>query len=215
MKIQILISKGSWANKYRNHIRSRFKKFANTIKILDNHKDLKKKYNVNIVFSYFKIIPKKYLLYSKNNLITHESKVPKGKGMSPLTWQILKNKNKIFFSLLEADTKIDSGTIYYRKKVKIKKDLLFDEIKKIQLIENLKLLEKFLKFLKRKKRAPKSFIQVGKSTYFKKRLPKDSKIDINESIRSQFNLLRVSDSKNYPTFFKMYGKKYKIIISKL
>ena len=127
MKIQILISKGSWANKYRNDIRSRFKKFSNNIKILDNHKKLNKKYDINIIFSYFKIIPKKYLLYSKNNLITHESKVPKGKGMSPLTWQILKNKTKIFFSLIEADTKIDSGTIYYQKKVN-KKDLLFDEI---------------------------------------------------------------------------------------
>ena len=215
MKIQILISKGSWANKYRNDIRSRFKKFSNTIKILDNHKKLNKKYDINIIFSYFKIIPKKYLLYSKNNLITHESKVPKGKGMSPLTWQILKNKTKIFFSLIEADTKIDSGTIYYQKKVKIKKDLLFDEIKKIQLIENLKLLEKFLKFLKKKKRAPKSFIQIGKSTYLKRRVPKDSKIDINDSIRNQFNLLRVSDNKNYPAFFKIYGKKYKINISKL
>ena len=44
--------------------------------------------------------------------------------MSPLTWQILANKDKIYFSLIEANNKIDSGSIYYQKIVYIRKDLL-------------------------------------------------------------------------------------------
>jgi hypothetical protein len=58
-----------------------------------------------------------------------------------------KNKKKVFFSLIEASSKIDNGKVYYQKKIKIPKDLLFDEIKKIQLDENLKLIIKFLNFL--------------------------------------------------------------------
>ena len=135
--------------------------------------------------------------------------------MSPLTWQILEKKEKIFFSLIEADSKIDNGVIYFQKKIKVKKNLLFDEIKKIQLVENLKLIEKFLKYYKKKKIIPIGKKQIGKTTMYRKRIPNDSKLDINQSIKAQFNLLRVSDEKNYPSFFKMYGKKYIVKISKI
>ena len=214
MKIQILISKSSWANKHKKEILNKLKKFSNEVKILNNHKKLKKK-DINIIFSYFKLIPEAYLKKSKINLIPHESNLPKGKGMSPLTWQILKGKKKIYFSLLEANSKVDSGVIYYKKKKNIPKNYLFEEIKKIQLDENLKLIVKFIQFYKKKKYAPKSKIQIGKSTFFKKRGPKDSEIDIKKSILSQFNLLRVVDNENYPAFFKIYGKKYILKITKL
>ena len=58
MKIQILISKNSWANKYKNLIKLKLKKYSNTIKFFNKHQNLKKKYDINIIFSYFKIIPK-------------------------------------------------------------------------------------------------------------------------------------------------------------
>jgi methionyl-tRNA formyltransferase len=214
MKIQILISKSSWANEYKSYIKFRLKKYTNTIKFFDKHKNLKKNYDINIIFSYFKIIPKKFLSFSKTNLIPHESKLPEGKGMSPLTWQILEKKDKVFFSLIEADPKIDNGVVYFKKKIKIKKDLLFNEIKKIQLIENLKLLEKFIKYYYKNKKIPIGKKQTGKSSLYRKRTPSDSKLDINQSVKSQFNLLRVSDNKNYPAFFKIYKKKYIIKISK-
>ncbi len=215
MKIQILISKSSWANTYKKKILNSLKKFSNNIEILSNHKKLKKDCDINIIFSYFKIIPKTYLDKSKINLIPHESNLPKGKGMSPLTWQILENKKKIYFSLIEASTKIDNGVIYYKKKIILPKYLLFDEIKKIQLNENLKLIIKFITFYKKKNKAPKSKKQIGKDTYYRKRNPEDSQININRSILSQFNLLRTVDNKNYPAFFKIYGKKYFLKITKV
>ena len=88
MKIQILISKSSWANAYKKEIFSKVKEFSKSVSFLQNHKELKGNYDINIIFSYFKIIPKIYLKKSKVNLIPHESNLPKGKGMSPLTWQI-------------------------------------------------------------------------------------------------------------------------------
>jgi len=214
MKIQILISKSSWANAYKKEIFSKLKEFSKSISFLQNHKELKDNYDINIIFSYFKIIPKTYLKKSKVNLIPHESNLPKGKGMSPLTWQILEGKKKIYFSLIEANSKIDNGVVYYKKIKTIPKNFLFDEIKKIQLNENLKLIVKFIKFYKRKNRVPKSKIQIGKSTFYKKRVPKNSEIKIKNSILSQFNLLRVVDNKNYPAYFRVYGKKYILKISK-
>ena len=167
MKIQILISKFSWANNYKKEILTKLKKFSKDIKILHSHKELKKNNDINIIFSYFKIIPTQYLKKSKVNLITHESNLPKGKGMSPLTWQILKGKTKVFFSLIEASSKVDSGVIYYKKEIIIPKTILFDEIKKIQLDENLKLIIKFIKFYKKKIKHRKVNSKLEKALFTK------------------------------------------------
>lgn len=214
MKIQILIDKSSWANKFEIIIKKKLKRFSKNIKILNHHNKLKNNYDVNIIFSYFKKIPNKFLKKSKLNLVPHESDLPNGKGMSPLTWQILKNGKEVVFSLIEASSKIDNGKIYYKKKVKIPKYLLFEDIKKIQLKNNLLLIQKILNFLKKNQKPPPKKSGVGKSSFFKKRTPKDSKLDINLSIKDQFNLLRVCDNENYPPFFKIHGKKYVLKINK-
>lgn len=214
MKIQILISKDSWANKYSNFLKKKLGRISKKVLVLSNHKKLKNNFDVNIIFSYFKIISKKYLDRSRFNLITHESDLPKGRGMSPLTWQLLNKKKKIVFSLIEASEKMDAGKIYYKKKINFKNDLLFNEIKFIQFNQNLKLIEKFILFLKKNKIPPSSKEQVGKPTYYKLRTIKDSELNINKSLKSQFNLLRLCDFENYPSFFRLNKKKYLIKLIK-
>lgn len=212
MKIQLLVSKKSWATKKLSLIKKILLKFDKKIKIINNHKNLKNKYDVNIIFSYFKIIEKKYLKRSKKNIVIHASDLPHGRGMSPLTWQILKGKTKIIFSLIEVNEKIDEGEIYYKRKVNIPNNILFDEIKKIQFNVSLKFISRFLGQYKKTKKFPKSFKQVGKTHYFKRRSAIDSKLDINKSLKSQFNLLRVCDSENYPSYFIFNKKKFKLKI---
>ncbi len=214
MKIQILIDKYSWANKFKMIIKKELKNFSKNIKILNHHNKLKNNYDVNIIFSYFKKIPKKYLKKSKLNLVPHESDLPFGKGMSPLTWQILKNRREVVFSLIEASSKIDNGKIYHKKKIKIPRHLLFEDIKSIQLRQNILLIKKVLNFLKKKQKIPPKKPSMGKSSFFRKRTPKDSELNINLSIKDQFNLLRVCDNENYPPFFKIYGRKYILKVSK-
>ena len=48
MKIQILISKNSWANKYKKDIKKKLKSFFKKYFFLNNHKKLKK--NMRFVF---------------------------------------------------------------------------------------------------------------------------------------------------------------------
>lgn len=214
MKIQILISKNSWAMNYKKDLKKKLGKYTKKIIFLNNHKKLKNKQDINIIFSYFKIIDKKSLKKSKYNLVPHEADLPKGRGMSPLSWQILKNKNLITFSLIEAAQKMDAGRIYFKNKVTLRKDIVFDEIKQIQFNQNIKLILKFIKFYKKNKKAPKSEVQTGKATYYKLRKKNDSKVDISKSLKSQFNLLRISDFKNYPNFFFFNKKKFFIKIIK-
>ena len=100
MKIQLLISKTSWARNYLDTIKKDLSKYCRKIHTTHDEKNLKKNYEVNIIFSYFKKISVNYLKRSKYNLIPHESKLPYGRGMSPLTWQLIKGKSKIYFSLI-------------------------------------------------------------------------------------------------------------------
>jgi methionyl-tRNA formyltransferase len=209
MKILILISKTSWANSYKKLIKQELTLFSKKIKFISNHKTIKRKYryDINIIFSYFKIIEPKYLKYCKFNIIPHESDLPKGRGMSPLTWEILNGKKFFSFCLIEASSETDSGKIYFKKKVKIPENILFNEIKEIQFRENLFLIKKFLNSYKKKKPI-KYKEQRGKPTFYKSRKPRDHKLNVNKTIKSQFNLLRTSDNKLYPAYFEYKNKKF-------
>ncbi|EOI4477321.1 hypothetical protein ACMT2A_000771 [Campylobacter jejuni] len=50
--------------------------------------------------------------------------------------------------------------------------------------------------------------QVGKESFYPKRSPKDSELDINKSLNEQFNLLRIASNEDFPAFFYKDGKKF-------
>ena len=52
------------------------------------------------------------------------------------------------------------------------------------------------------------------STYYPKRSPKDSEIDIYKTISEQFDLIRVCDSKRFPAYFYKDGTRFNITIEK-
>ena len=168
--------------------------------------------NQNIVFpiSYTKILPESFLNNNELVLIIHASKLPKHRGFSPLQNQILKNKNKIYISLIKAVNKVDEGPIFIQNSFKLNGTELYDEIRSIQGLQFLKIIKKFLNDYPK----VKSRKQVGKGNFNKKRSVKDSKLDIKKSIKQQFNHLRINDNKNYPSFFLYKGRKYIIKIYK-
>ena len=76
------------------------------------------------------------------------------------------------------------------------------------------MIKKFLKYYKKFNKAPEAKKQEGNPTYLKLRTPLNSKLDINKSIKSQFNLLRICDNKNYPAFFNYKNHKFLIKLYK-
>ena len=146
MQIQCLISKKSWVtDKHKLIIQEKLRKFCKKIYFFDNHKKLKKKYDVNFIFTYKEKIPNKSLLKSKYNIIVHGSSLPKGRGMSPISWQLLKDVNEIVFTLFNASENYDEGFYFIKKKIKFRGNELFNEIKDIQFNETIKLYLSFLK----------------------------------------------------------------------
>lgn len=168
--------------------------------------------NQDIVFpiSYTKILPESFLKKNKLVVIAHSSKLPKDKGFAPLQNQILRNKNKAYMTLIKAEKEVDTGPIYFQNSFMLDGTELNDEIRNIQGVQLLKIIKQFLvKFPK-----VKSTKQIGKGNFNRRMYPKDSELDINKTIKEQFNNMRINDNELYPSFFKYRGKKYILKIYK-
>ncbi len=204
----LLDKKNNWISKYIN-----FRSFKNSRKYYFKVKrELHLIKNQDIVFpiNFTKILSKRFLKNNKLIMIIHASNLPEDKGFAPMTNQILKGKNEIFFSLIKADAKVDSGDICFKTKIKLDGTELYDELRKKQAFEIKKMIQKFLKdypnvsFTKQK----------GLGSFNKRRRSNDSKLNIEKSIKSQLNLLRVCDNENFPSFFYYKNRKYILKIYK-
>ena len=181
------------------------KKFKNkySFKIEKNYKKVSKQDLVFLVY-FYDILPKSFLKKNKLTLITHCSKLPRDKGFAPMQNQILRGKNKIFISIVEAINKVDSGNIYLQRSFNLKGTELYENIRKIQKIEIIKIIESFLiKYPKIKNKK-----QTGKENYNKRRNINNSQLNIKKSIHDQFQLLRICDNEKCPAFFIYKKKKY-------
>jgi methionyl-tRNA formyltransferase len=143
-------------------------------------------------------------------LVVHESDLPSGKGWSPLTWQILEGKNRIPVTLFEATERVDSGDIYLQEWLEFEGHELIDELRQAQAAATLRLCREFVNRYPEVLQAAKP--QVGKESFYPRRKPKDSQLDVNCSLAQQFNLLRVVDNEKYPSFFSHGGKTYIILV---
>ena len=210
-QIAILTSPTSWFIPHAKKFLKKLIKNKYSAQLFLDHKDIPKSYNVVFILSYFKIIEQNYLDQHKYNLVVHESKLPKGRGWAPLFWQILKGKNKIPIVLFEASKKADSGNIYLRDNICLTGKELYNEIRKKQAKKTIELCLKFLEQYP----SIKTEKQKGTTTTYRKRTPKDSELNINKSLKHQFNILRVSNNKDFPAFFYHNRTKYIIYIFKL
>ena len=175
-------------------------------------KNLNNVKNQNIVcpLSYTKILPQSFLQKNELVLIAHPSKLPKNKGFAPLQYEILKNKKKFYITLIKAEKKVDAGPIYSQNSFILDGTELSDEIRNIQGLQLLKIIKNFLiKYPNIKKTK-----QAGKASFNKRRNFKDSELNINKTIKQQFNHLRINDNKLYPSFFYIKGQKYIIKVFK-
>ena len=208
-KIQILVDNtNSWMWDHVQKLKKGIVNLNFDCKIINKHKDVEKGH-ILILLSCNRIFKK--LNLNKYNLVVHESDLPKGRGWSPLTWQILEEKNEIPITLFEANTRIDAGKYYFKEKITLSGNELIDEIRLKQANATFKLIYKFLK----SNPYPEGILQNGESTYYKKRNPSDSQLDLNKSLIENFNILRVSDNDRYPAFFIKDSNKYILKIIKV
>ena len=173
-------------------------------------KDLIFDYDVVFILGYTQILDAQFLARNELNLVIHESAVPFGKGFSPIQWQLLSGANSILVTLLEASAQVGSGDIILQKKLAFDGSELYEEIRNKQAACTISLIGKFLSqypFYNREK-------QGDGGTTFPKRSPKDNILSIDKTIKEQFNLLRIGNNEEWPSFFIHMDHKYIVKIYK-
>jgi len=203
MLIQILIDNyNSWIIPYAKKLIAKIERNHKfDVILVHRHKDVIKG-EILILLSCLRKF--KNLDLNKSNIIVHESDLPKGKGWSPVTWQIIEGKTKIPVTLFEAENEIDSGKIYLKEYFNLNGGELLNEIRDKQGRITIKLILEYLNSYPKNK----SYCQTGEESYYAKRTKESSRLDVDKNIKDQFNILRVCDNDNYPAFFIMNNKKY-------
>lgn len=209
MDITILTDKSSWMNKFNPKFAKKLSELGNNVKIIYSKKQLEKG-DLAFFLSCFEIVPEEFLCLNKNNIVVHASNLPQGKGWSPASWQILEGKNRIPLTLFEASASIDAGDYYIKDVLILDGTELIDEWQ--EKLGN-KIIEMCLNYVINYKNL-KPVAQVGTESFYGKRTPSDSEIDINKTIKEQLNLLRIVDNENYPAFFEYNKCRYKLLIKK-
>ncbi len=157
------------------------------------------------------LTPPEVIARNQRNLVVHESALPKGRGFSPLSWQILEGCNEIPVCLIEAATEADAGPIVYEDALRFHGHELIDEMRAALGALTVDLCRRFLA----ESAPPFGRAQSGAATTYPRRHPGDSRLDPERSLADQFDLLRVVDNGKYPAFFEMGGHRYKVTVTKM
>ena len=208
MKVAILTSPNQWFIPYAEKLGHKIEH----AKLFFDHQDIEENFDIIFILSYHRIIRKEYLKKHKHNIVIHASALPQGKGWAPMFWQILEGKNEIPFTMFEASFGVDDGDIYMQKSLVLTGYELNSELRKKQAEF---IIDMCLDFLKNYDKYKLPVPQKGKQSFYEKRSAVDSELDINESIKDQFNLLRIVDNDAYPAFFEINGRKYILKIEEL
>lgn len=207
--ITILTDKTSWMNRYSLELANEIEKLGHKVNLVSSKNEIKSG-DIAFFLSCFEIIKGEKLELNRNNIVVHASKLPHGKGWSPMSWQILEGKNVVPITLFEATECVDAGDIYIQDEIILAGSELLDEW---QHKLGKKIIEMSIKYVKNYNQiCPQA--QTGIETFYNKRTSKDSELNIDKTIKEQFNLLRVVDNDNYPAFFELNGQKYKLKIEK-
>jgi len=203
LRVSILIDNpNSWFNEYINALSKLIRVYDPRFSFIRRANNLKRK-DILFILSCDHILTKKQLSLHKNNIVVHASDLPKGRGWSPWTWKVESGVNRISLTLFEAAKDCDAGNYYLKSSLRLKGTELIDEIRS-------KLAQKILKMIKEYlQRYPmKAKPQKGNPSYFPKRKGIDNQLNLDKSIKSQFNKMRVADNERYPLYFKLRGKEY-------
>ncbi|YCM46045.1 UDP-2,4-diacetamido-2,4,6-trideoxy-beta-L-altropyranose hydrolase [Verrucomicrobiaceae bacterium 227] len=206
-KVNIITAEGGWM---KPHIEDFFRDQPE-VQIFTKARDLPSG-DILLILSCWEILNPKILQKHTHNLVIHESDLPKGKGWSPLTWQVLEGSKSIPITAFEAADQVDAGDIFLQGTIELEGHELIEEIRTVQAQASFALCQKFIEqfpaIITRKTR------QSGESTFYERRSPKDSRLDPHKTLQDQFNLLRVVDNESYPAYFEHEGHTYLVKIEK-
>jgi methionyl-tRNA formyltransferase len=208
-RVTVLVDNDSWFVPYANELVEQLLNRGLDADLTREHQAVQMGW-INFILGCTRIVPPEILQRNQHNFVVHESDLPEGRGFAPIAWQILEGRNKITVCLIEAGNEADSGDIWFKDLIELDGTELCGEWRQIQGRKTvqlcLKLIDNFHGIHPLK--------QAGSPSQYPRRWPRDSRLDVDLTIREQFNLLRTVDNQRYPAFFEVGGQRYTIHIHK-
>lgn len=146
----------------------------------------------------------------RHTLVIHASDLPKGRGWSPMAWEVLSGATHITVSLLNAEDGVDSGDIWQKRRFDLDGTELLSDLNAKLLDTELELMDWALEHCDSATPQPQS----GEPTMWPKRTPADSKIDPSKPLAESFDTIRIADPDRFPAFFTHRGATYTIRLEK-
>ncbi|THF63121.1 methionyl-tRNA formyltransferase [Pseudothauera nasutitermitis] len=209
--ITVLVDNDSWIIPYAHHLVQALKKKGFDAEFVDSADKVYPGW-VNFILGCTRIIRSEVLQRNQHNLVVHESDLPKGRGFAPMAWQILEGKRSIPICLIEATDEVDAGDIWLSDVIELDGTELCDEWRSLQGQKTVELCLKFVSAYPTLKPVKQ---QGGEPSYYSRRIPADSRLDVDKSLREQFNLFRIVDNERYPAYFEMEGRVYTVQLFKV
>lgn len=206
MRITILVDdKDSWFIPYAIKLQKRLIDYGKEVKCVFNQKDVTPS-DICFLLSCKKIVGQEFLKKNNHNIVVHASDLPRGKGFSPLAWQIMEGNNEIILTLFEVTEDVDAGPYYMKEKIVFLGTELLDSLHNKMANRIIEMCIKYVMHIK-------DYVaqtQEGESTFYPRRMEKDDELNIDKTIREQFNHLRIADNERHPLWFVVNEKKYYI-----
>ena len=195
----------------KNNIKVRYPEKIDTKEEYERLKKLKP--DVVVVVAYGKIIPQQFLdIKNIRFLNIHASLLPKWRGAAPIQRAIMNLDSETGISIMQIVSKLDSGPIMMKSKIKISKHTKYKELSEqlsnlgsSMIIDSLNLIES---------KAEKFIEQNDKdATYAKKIDKKETKIDWKDEAKIIIGKINAF-SPSPGCWFKYQGVRVKIIDAK-
>lgn len=209
LTISVVVDNESWIVPYAYRLVEGWRQDGHRVRLCRRYEDVAKG-DLAFFLGCVTKAPAHILQRNRHNLAVHESDLPRGRGFAPLAWQVLAGHNRIPIVLFEAVDDGDAGPIYLRDLITLRGHELSNELRALQGRKTVALCRRFVRRSPRVTATP----QVGAPSYYSRRRPQDSRLDVDRTLREQFPLLRIVDNERYPAYFDLAGYRYFLRIEK-
>ena len=208
MRVTILVDdKGTWFTPYAMKLKDGLSENGIRAELVHDQQSASGG-DISFLLSCTKIVKKDFLDRYDHNIVVHASDLPEGKGFTPLKWQILEGRNEIVLTMFEAVEAVDAGPYYQKETLHFDGTELLDELQAV-------MAEQIVAMCMSYALAPQDFPareQEGTESFYRRPTKEDDRLDIDRTIREQFDHFRVADNERFPLWFSYKDKKYYIKI---
>ena len=211
MRISVVVDPpGGWFDPYARELVRAFDRMGHEASLVTHQSDVPQG-DVAYYLSCMRITPPELLGRNRVNAVVHASALPRGRGFSPLAWQVLEGRNEIPLTMIGMTEDVDAGAILSQRTFSLGGYELNDEMRETMGAAIVEMCVDHVRAGAPTSGRP----QTGEASWYRRRRPEDSRVDVHRSIADQFDLLRVVDNDRYPAFFDHRGHRYTLRVERI